>query len=612
MSTKAHPSDVNTLPQYASMKNLAFLLFDVHQTEKLSQYSYFQDYDRETMDMTLQSAKQIADTYLFPYLEEMDREGCRYEDGQIYVPEQIKVIMQQMAEGGWIGATAPHTVGGMQMPSTLYGAGEFLFSAANNAVVGYPGLTAGAARLIYSFGSPELIETYVPHMLAGQWQGTMALTEPQAGSSLSDLSTKATPAAEGHYLIEGQKIFISSGDHDAVDNVVHLMLARLEGAPAGTKGISLFVVPKKRLDSKGNLIDNDLQTAGLFHKMGQKAYATAHLMMGEKGHCHGYLVGEPHQGLRYMFQMMNTARISVGIGGASVASAAYYAALRYALERPQGRPIDDRDLSKPQTLIVNHADVRRMLFLQKAIVEGSISLILQCSLYNDMLQVTEGEEKMRYHLLMELLTPIVKTYPCEAGIQAVSNGLQVLGGYGFLTDYTLEQFYRDIRIMPIYEGTTGIQSQDLLGRKVMMNQGATIQLLLEEITKEVQTAQQWDELKEHAASLQKETARVGQVIQHLGKVAQAGEKARFLSDANLFMEMFSLVVIAWQWLKQGNVARQKLETVSGGSTKTFLESKLHTMAFFFAYELVKTKSLAARLMDERVYTLPEEERELLM
>lgn len=612
MNTSSPPIDLAALPQYASMENLFFLLLDVHQIDQLSRYPYYQDYDRETMEMTLQSAKQLADTYMFPYLREMDREGCRYEDGQIYVPKQIKVIMEQLAESGWIGATAPLEMGGMQMPSSLYILGEFLFSAANNAVVGYPGLTAGAARLIYSFASAELTETFVPHMLAGKWQGTMALTEPQAGSSLSDITTKATPAGGDHYLIEGQKIFISSGDHDAVDNVVHLMLARIEGAPAGTKGISLFVVPKKRIDDQDKLIDNDVQTAGMFHKMGQKAYATAHLMMGEKGNCHGYLVGKPHQGLRYMFQMMNAARISVGIGGASVASAAYYASLRYAMERPQGRPVNNRDLSEPQTLILNHADVRRMLFMQKAIVEGSLSLIVQCSRYNDLLRVTEGEEQMRYHMLLEMLTPIVKTYPCEAGIQSVSNGLQVLGGYGFLEDYALEQYYRDIRIMPIYEGTTGIQSQDLLGRKVMMNEGASLQLLLDEIKVEIDRALQIPSLKAHAETLQKELQRTGQVIQHLSKVAMMGDKARFLADANLFMELFSLVVVAWQWLKQGNVAAHRLAEAEGDGEKNFLESKLHTLSFFYAYELVKTKSLAARLLDERVLTLPESDRELLI
>lgn len=611
-TTQSSPVDLSTVPQYASMENLFFLFFDVHKLDELNQYPAYQDYDRETMEMTLNSAKQLADTYMYPYLESMDREGCRYEDGQIYVPAQIKVIMEKLAESGWIGATAPAEIGGMQMPSSLFILGEFLFSAANNAVVGYPGLTAGAARLIYSFGSPELTETFVPHMMAGKWQGTMALTEPEAGSSLSDLTTKATPTAEGHYLIDGQKIFISSGDHDAVDNVVHLMLARIEGAPAGTKGISLFVVPKKRLDGSGNLVGNDLKTAGLFHKMGQKAYATAHLLMGDQGDCHGYLVGKPNQGLRYMFQMMNAARISVGIGGASVASAAYYASLRYAMERSQGRPINNRDLTKPQTLIINHADVRRMLFMQKAIVEGSISLILQCSEYNDRLAASEGDEKMKYHMLLELLTPIVKTYPCEAGIQAVSNGLQVLGGYGFLKDYPLEQYYRDIRIMPIYEGTTGIQSQDLLGRKVMMNDGATIKLLLTQIQPEIEQAMAAEALRPYAEQLQQELGRMGQVIQHLAGIAMQGDKARFLADANLFMELFCLIIIAWQWLKQGNAAVAKLQGDLGEAEQNFCQSKLHTLAFFYAYELVKTQSLAARLVDERVLTLPDSERELLM
>ncbi|MEL6842279.1 MAG: acyl-CoA dehydrogenase [Bacteroidota bacterium] len=611
MNTQAQVVDINTLPQYASMENLLFLLFDVHGADQLSQHPKFQDYDRETIEMSVSAAKQLADAHLFPHLEKMDREGCTYKDGQIYVPAEIKDVMKQMAEGGWIAANAPAELGGMEMPHMVQIAAEFLFEAANNAVVGYPMLTSGAARLIYSFGEAGLIETYVSKMFAGEWQGTMALTEPQAGSSLTDITTKATPTPEGHYLIEGQKIFISSGDHDQVDNVVHLMLARIEGAPAGTKGISLFVVPKKRPTADGGLEDNDVQTAGIFHKMGQLAYATAHLMMGEQGNCRGYLVGEPNKGLRYMFQMMNAARISVGVGGAGVASAAYYASYRYALERPQGRPIGKRDVSKPQTLITNHPDVRRMLFLQKAIVEGSLSLILQCGYYLDKMHSSEGEEKTKYYHLLELLTPVVKTYPCEAGIQAVSNGLQVLGGYGFLKDYALEQYYRDIRIMPIYEGTTGIQSQDLLGRKVMMNNGEVVNLLMEEAKQDMAKAGEYEALSGVVASLQKEMMRLGQVVQHLGGIAMKGETARFLSDANLFMEQFSLVVVAWQWLKQGIEACEQLAQNPDPDRKLFLESKLHTMGFFYAYELVKTKGLAARLMDESVYTLLDTEKELL-
>ncbi|MEL6649703.1 MAG: acyl-CoA dehydrogenase, partial [Bacteroidota bacterium] len=268
-------------------------------------------------------------------------------------------------------------------------------------------------------------------------------------------------------------------------------------------------------------------------------------------------------------------------------------------------------VSKPQTLITNHPDVRRMLFLQKAIVEGSLSLILQCGYYLDKMHSSEGEEKTKYYHLLELLTPVVKTYPCEAGIQAVSNGLQVLGGYGFLKDYALEQYYRDIRIMPIYEGTTGIQSQDLLGRKVMMNNGEVVNLLMEEAKQDMAKAGEYEALSGVVASLQKEMMRLGQVVQHLGGIAMKGETARFLSDANLFMEQFSLVVVAWQWLKQGIEACEQLAQNPDPDRKLFLESKLHTMGFFYAYELVKTKGLAARLMDESVYTLLDTEKELL-
>ncbi|MEO0468761.1 MAG: acyl-CoA dehydrogenase [Bacteroidota bacterium] len=365
-----------------------------------------------------------------------------------------------------------------------------------------------------------------------------------------------------------------------------------------------------RPDENGNLVPNDVTTAGLFHKMGQVGYATAHLLMGDKGDCRGYLVGKPHQGLRYMFQMMNAARISVGVGGAAIASAAYYASLRYALERSQGRRMGS---SESKSLIIHHADVRRMLFLQKAVVEGSLSLVMECAKLEDLVKVTEGEEKMKHHLLLELLTPIVKTFPTEYGIYAVSNGLQVLGGYGFLKDYALEQLYRDIRITAIYEGTTGIQSLDLLGRKVMMNEGQAVKLLAENIQGTIGQAMAFDSLKPYAEQLGKELARVNDVMQHLIGVAMSGDQERFASDANLFMEMFSLNVIAWQWLKQGVVAAGKLANdAPTGDELTFLESKLRTLQYFFAYELVKTKGLATRLKDERVITIADSERELLV
>ncbi|MEM8906961.1 MAG: acyl-CoA dehydrogenase, partial [Bacteroidota bacterium] len=477
---------------------------------------------------------------------------------------------------------------------------------------GYPGLTLGAAELIVHFANESLNQTFVPKMSTGEWGGTMCLTEPQAGSSLSDIVTSAAPTEEGYYKLKGQKIFISAGDHEYVDNVVHLVLARIEGAPVGTKGISLFVVPKKRPEADGSLTPNDVITAGDFQKMGQRGYCTTHLMFGEKDDCRGWLVGQPHQGLRYMFLMMNGARIGVGRGAAAIATAAYHASLEYAQERPQGRRLSNdgkKDIQQGQALIIDHPDVRRMLLLQKVVSEGSLSLILLASKYQDLSRTLSDEsERQKYHQLLEILTPIVKTYPSEMGAVAVSNGLQVLGGYGFCSEYILQQYHRDIRIFSIYEGTTGIQSLDLLGRKVMMNGGAATKLLAAEIMQSIQAAARYDELKPYAHKLGAKLQLVQEVLDFLGGFAKAGNYERFVADANLFMEFFSNIVIAWQWLEIATQSKEALVTGKTDHNEAFYESKIHAMRFFFKYELVKTLSLAEALMDEEMLTLPTEKK----
>jgi butyryl-CoA dehydrogenase len=452
------------MEQYASLRNLQFLLHEVLHVTQLQQYERYQDYDREAIDMAMDAAKQLCDQHLFPYYRIMDKEKARYDNGVVKVHESIRAGIRALAEGGWIAAHDDTDVGGQQMPYTILNAATSLFHAANANITSHAFLTTGAANLIRTFGSPELNDTYIDHMYSGAWQGTMALTEPQAGSSLTDITSSAEPLGDGKtFKIKGQKIYISGGDHDGVDNVVHLLLARIKGAPAGTKGISLFVVPKFRPDGD-QLVSNDVTTAGIYGKMGQKGYVAAHLMMGESDDCIGTLVGEPHQGLRYMFQMMNEARIGTGMMATGTASAAYYASLKYANERPQGRHPSNKDVSLPQVLIIEHADVRRMLLFQKAIVEGSLALLMQCSLYGDIAKVAEGETAKNAHILLELLTPIAKSYPSEMGIQAVSQGMQVLGGAGYTDDFPLEQHYRDIRVNAIYEGTSTIHGMDLLGR----------------------------------------------------------------------------------------------------------------------------------------------------
>jgi butyryl-CoA dehydrogenase len=434
-------------------------------------------------------------------------------------------------------------------------------------------------------------------MHAGRWQGTMALTEPEAGSSLADTTTTAEPADEGHYLIKGQKIFISAGDHDGTENVIHLMLAKIPGAPAGVKGISLFVVPKKRVEPDGSLVPNDVVPSGVYHKLGYRGCPIAQLSMGDKNDCRGYLVGEPHQGLKYMFQMMNEARIGVGMGAAAMATAAYYAALEYSRERHQGRKPGQKDPSSPQIPIIEHADVKRMMLFQKAVCEGSLSLLMQCSKYVDYQKVLEGEEKEKYDLLLDLLTPVAKTYPSEMGNLAISAGVQCLGGSGYCDDYPLEQYYRDCRIHPIHEGTTGIQGMDLLGRKVIMKNSQALIHYVGEVESTIAAAKAYNELEPFADRLKAALDRLQEVTRHLLSLAQSEGPEVFLSDATLYLELFGLVTISWQWLLQGIAVQKALSEGVKKKDQDFYAGKMYALRYFYGYELPKMEGLARRLTD---------------
>ena len=594
--------------QYISMENLRFLLYEVHTIQDLLSFDRFNHIGSiEEVNGLVESAKAIADKEMFPFFKAMDENPVVYKDGMIRSHPQLKNVFKAMADAGWFSSISELDHGGMQLPFMLYSAAHLIFQAANSSAQGYIGLSTGALELIEKFASKELNGTYLPNMFAGKWQGTMALTEPQAGSSLSDITTSANPTENGYYEIVGQKIFISGGEHEACENFVHLTLARIKGAPSGTKGISLFIVPKF-MEENGELIYNHVVCAGDFQKLGQRGYATAHLIFGESGITKGFLVGEANKGLSYMFQMMNAARIAVGQTAAAVASAAYYSSLYYANERPQGRHIANKDLSQEQILIIEHADVRRMLLQQKSFVEGSLSLVNQCLKYYDLEKVTAGEEKEKMYLLLEILTPIVKTYPSEAGIQSVSNGLQVLGGYGFTMDFDLQQYYRDIRIMSIYEGTSGIQSLDLLGRKIPMQNGKAFLLLLAEMEESVLKSRAFKELHIYADNLTAAIETYKATLVHLQKFAMRGEIEKYLADANLFMELSGIITIGWQWVKMATVAQQAIS--SGDTTKqslAFYESKIETMKFYFKYELPKYISLSNSLMNTEMVTIQREQ-----
>jgi len=583
--------------KFFSERNLRFLLYEVFDVASLTQYEYYKEYDGKMIDMVLKAAMELAEGLLWPNFQEMDKNPPELVDDQIKVHPSVRQFMEQSGEGGWIGGGMPFEWGGQQLPQMITQACTYIFAAANFSSSAYIGLTSGAARLIFSFGKEELKKTYLPKMLSGKWQGTMALTESEAGSSLSDITTMAEPADDGYYKIKGQKIFISAGDHDAVENVVHLMLAKIKGAPAGVRGISLFVVPKKRIDEKGQLVFNDVVTSGIFHKLGYRGCPIAQLSLGDNDDCRGYLVGEPHKGLPYMFQMMNEARIEVGVGAVAIATAAFYASLDYSKKRLQGRRLSTKDPTLPQVPIIEHPDVKRMLLFQRSTTEGALSLLVRCSKYADLAHVLTGEEKEKNELLLDLLTPVAKSYPAEMGVLSISQGLQCLGGSGYCDDYPLEQYYRDARIHPIHEGTTGIHGLDLLGRKVIMGNGKAYKLYLEEVQGTIREAEKFEELESYAQKLKQSLEMVQKVTAHLMDVQKKETPEVFLADATLYLEFFGIVCVAWQWLLQATVVVKALRNSPGGVEANFYNGKFFAFRYFFEYELPKIQGLGKRLMN---------------
>lgn len=581
------------------VRNLKFMLYEIFDVESLLKYQRYSDHSKEVFDMILDTALKIGTNLLRPVLEEMDKIPPQFVDGKVKVHPSVKNIMKEYGEGGWISAVASMELGGQQLPQVINVIPNFIFAAANYSASVYMTLTAEAAHLIGSFGTEELKEAYIPNMFSGQWQGTMALTEPQAGTSLADIATTAEPVDGGCYKIYGQKIFISGSEHDGVENVVNLLLARIKGAPDGIKGISLFVVPNKRLDANGNLVSNDVSVTGTYHKLGYRGCPINQLSFGEEGDCRGYLIGEPNKGVAHMFQMMNAQRLLIGLGAAAIASAAYHASLEYAKERPQGRAIGEKDPRAPQVPIIEHADVKRMLLFQRSIIEGSLSLLFQCYKYSDLALVLTGDEQKKYELLADLLTPVAKSYPSEMAIFSVSQGLQILGGYGYCDEFPLEQYYRDVRIHPIHEGTTGIHGITMLGRNISMSNGLAFDFYVKELQDTIQEAKGVGGIDLYAAELEKALEKLQEVTSHLQQLSKTASREIFLADATLYLEFFSIIAVAWQWLNQAICAGKALEGKEGLSEDdtNFYQGKMYSFKYFFGYELPKIDGLARRLLN---------------
>lgn len=551
----------------------------------------FAGHDRETIQLFLDASRSLARERLLPAYRAIDAEPPRLVDGKVIVHPRMHELYAQLRELGVIAAPRPESVGGAQLPRTVFALATAYLCAANLSAYAYAGLTQGAAHLIEAFGSDELRATYLPRMYSGAWTGTMALTEPQAGSSLADLTTTAEPTEAGHYLLRGSKIFISGGDQDLTENIVHLTLARLRGAPAGMKGVSLFCVPKRRRAADGTLVDNDVAVTGVIHKIGWRGLPSVALAYGERGDCHGWLVGEPHQGIRYMFQMMNEARIMVGLNGVATASVAYHESLAYARERTQGRPLGAKDPASPPVAIIEHPDVRRMLLRQKAIVEAGLALLVRASSYADFAEHSaDPAERARAGLLLDLLTPIAKSFPAEAGFEANALALQIHGGYGYSSEYLPEAWLRDQKLNSIHEGTTGIQAADLLGRRAMAQGGAALAALGAEIAAANGRARRAGVDAAWIAELERTVGVVGALTATLAQRGMSGDPAGMLLHARDYLELFSIVVVAWQWIELAAIAKEQL--AAGARDTGYYEAKLAAAQYWVRSELPRIDHLA--------------------
>jgi butyryl-CoA dehydrogenase len=591
---------------------LDFLLYDWLAIEALTQRDRYADHSRETFDAVLDNCERIAREKFAPFNRLADTEEPGFDGERVSLPQATHEAALAYAASGMLAASQDYAVDGMQLPCTVTMSGNAFFFRASVGLAAYGMLTSGNANLIMAHGTDAQRRVFAANELAGRWFGTMCLSEPQAGSSLSDLATRAVPDGDDfaseplgpRYRLSGNKMWISGGEHDIVDNILHLVLAKIPDAsgalPVGAKGISLFIVPKWLVDADGRRTGerNDVALAGLNHKLGYRGATNTLLNFGE-GRCPvrggpgaiGYRIGPAGAGLKCMFHMMNEARISVGLGAAMLGYAGYEASLDYARGRPQGRAIGagGKDATQPQVRIIEHADVKRMLLAQKAFAEGALALGLYCARLVDEQQTGQGAAPAEAALLLEVLTPIAKSWPSEWCLEANSLAIQVLGGYGYTRDYPVEQFWRDNRLNMIHEGTHGIQALDLLGRKVVMDGGAGLALLVSRVGATVRNAAIIPEFAESASALAKTLERVGAATQ---QAWATGVPEEALANATPYLQAFGHTVLAWLWLDIALAARQALATAAGDRAD-LLRGKVAAMRYFFGFELPKVEAWLA-------------------
>lgn len=590
-----------------SRRDLDFLLHEWLEVTALTDRERYAEHSRETFDAVLDLSQQLASDHFAPHNRKADAQEPTFDGERVHIIPEVAAALRAFGAAGLTGATMDESVGGGQLPTVVANACFAWFQAANVGTSAYPFLTMGNANLLLAHGSSEQIDTYVRPMVAGRFFGTMCLSEPQAGSSLADVATRAEPREDGTYRLFGNKMWISGGDHELSENIVHLVLARIPGGPPGVKGLSLFVVPKYLVAEDGSPgARNDVVLAGLNHKMGYRGTTNTMLNFGEGAHSPGgapgavgELVGQPHRGLAYMFHMMNEARIGVGLGATALGYTGYLHALDYARNRPQGRPLGAKDPASPQVPILDHADVRRMLLAQKSYVEGALALTLYCGRLVDEQRTAErAEDRERAKTLLDVLTPIAKSWPSQWCLAANDLAIQVHGGYGYTREYAVEQFYRDNRLNPIHEGTHGIHGLDLLGRKAIMDGGSGLRLLAEEIGATTARAHKLGgQVADHAQALDAQVRRVATVT---GRLWADGDPATALANATVYLEAVGHVVMAWMWLEQLLAAE--------GREGAFYDGKRGACQFFFRHELPRVRAQFELLesLDRTAVDLPDD------
>jgi butyryl-CoA dehydrogenase len=570
-------------------RDIEFMLYELFDAQGLTQRPRYQDHSRETFTAAINTAKAVADKHFLPIRSKVDSNEPTFDGKTVFMLPEIKPALMAVIDAGLAAPASNFEDGGMQLPQIVASATAAYISAVASTTIGYITLTNANCNLLEAYGTQEQIDKWVKPMREGRYFGTMAMTEPSAGSGLADLTTTATPQDDGTYRIRGNKIFISGGDHDLSENIVHLVLARVKGAAKGIKGVSLFVVPKLTVNDDGSLGENnDVHLAGLFHKMGGRGQTSCALSFGEQDGAVGTLVGEEGKGLMYMFHMMNEARVFVGTGAAVTAMTGYQYSLDYAKERPQGRLLANKDPESKPVNIIDHPDVRRMLLTQKAYAEGAYALCLLGSQLSDDEKTAPTEEERKHAgLLLDFLTPIIKTWPSEYGPKANYLAIQVLGGHGYINEHPVEMFYRDNRLNPIHEGTTGIQSLDLIARKVPMKNFSGYGSMLTEILDTVDIASDNPDLLIYAQELNEAIDILKDVTNTIMHTSQSNNLDLVFSNSVAYLDLFGHIVISWLWLKQGIVAANALAKKPHASDEKFYRGKMQALQFFFRSELPK-------------------------